>query len=146
MDEAETKVLFLARNSATIDAADADEAAASGCAGDPANVVGNASNYWSISSDASKAQQEAAAAYLAGGNMTDAYIDPDRAASGSGATTSGSAAGIGSAGALAPAGGALDVSPAAGAAGTFASGELTEAASGATAGVSGWLKKNLGHG
>ena len=37
--------------------------------------MGNASNYWSISSDATKAQQEAAAAYLAGGNMTDAYID-----------------------------------------------------------------------
>lgn len=46
-----------------------------GGVGDPANVVGNASNYWSISSDATKAQQEAAAAYLAGGNMTDAYID-----------------------------------------------------------------------
>ncbi|WP_435746370.1 ABC transporter substrate-binding protein [Microbacterium sp. PMB16] len=43
--------------------------------GDPGNVVGNASNYWSISSDASKPQQEAAAAFLKGGNMTDAYID-----------------------------------------------------------------------
>jgi len=43
--------------------------------GDPKNVVGNASNYWSISSDATKPQQDAAAAFLKDGNMTDAYID-----------------------------------------------------------------------
>ncbi|GAA1963816.1 extracellular solute-binding protein [Microbacterium deminutum] len=49
--------------------------AVDGGSGDPANVVGNASNYWSISSDASKDQQKTAAAFLAGGNMTDAYID-----------------------------------------------------------------------
>jgi len=46
-----------------------------GGAGDPSAVVGNASNYWSISSDASKAQQDAAAAYLADGNMDEDYID-----------------------------------------------------------------------
>lgn len=46
-----------------------------GGAGDPAGVVGNASNYWSISADATEAQQEAAAGYLAGGNMDEAYID-----------------------------------------------------------------------
>lgn len=43
--------------------------------GDPSAVVGNASNYWSISADASKSQQKAAAGYLAGGNMDDAYVD-----------------------------------------------------------------------
>jgi raffinose/stachyose/melibiose transport system substrate-binding protein len=43
--------------------------------GDPKNVVGNASNYWSISADASPSQQESAKKYLATGNMTDAYID-----------------------------------------------------------------------
>lgn len=43
--------------------------------GDPTAVVGNASNYWSISADSSKDQQKAAAAYLAGGNLDEAYID-----------------------------------------------------------------------
>ncbi len=43
--------------------------------GDPSAVVGNASNYWSISSDASEEQQAAAASYLADGNLSDDYID-----------------------------------------------------------------------
>ncbi|MFF2243330.1 ABC transporter substrate-binding protein [Arthrobacter sp. NPDC058130] len=46
-----------------------------GGAGDPKNVVGNASNYWSISSDASQTEQTAAKQFLAKGNMTDAYVD-----------------------------------------------------------------------
>lgn len=46
-----------------------------GGAGDPSAVVGNASNYWSISADATEAQQKAAAAYLSGGNMNAEYID-----------------------------------------------------------------------
>ncbi|MEA9986712.1 MULTISPECIES: extracellular solute-binding protein [Subtercola] len=45
-----------------------------GGTGDASNVVGNASNYWSISADASKDQQTTAAGYLTGGNMTDTYI------------------------------------------------------------------------
>jgi len=46
-----------------------------GGTGEANAVVGNASNYWSISADATKAQQDAAAAYLAGGNMDDDYIE-----------------------------------------------------------------------
>lgn len=44
-----------------------------GGVGDPKNVVGNPSNYWSISADASDAQKEAARAYLKDGLLTDAY-------------------------------------------------------------------------
>jgi raffinose/stachyose/melibiose transport system substrate-binding protein len=43
--------------------------------GNPTAVVGNASNYWSISADSSKEQQDAAAGYLASGNLSDSYID-----------------------------------------------------------------------
>ncbi len=46
-----------------------------GGVGDASAVVGNASNYWSVSSDATDAQQTAAKSYLAGGNMNEAYID-----------------------------------------------------------------------
>ncbi|WP_255946289.1 ABC transporter substrate-binding protein [Streptomyces odontomachi] len=44
-----------------------------GGSGDPGNVVGNPSNYWSISADASDAQKEAARAYLKGGLLNGAY-------------------------------------------------------------------------
>ena len=38
-------------------------------------MVGNPSNFWSVGSYASDAQQKSANAYLAGGNMNDAFID-----------------------------------------------------------------------
>jgi raffinose/stachyose/melibiose transport system substrate-binding protein len=43
--------------------------------GDPANVVGNPANFWSISSKATDAQKKTAQSYLADGMFTDAYID-----------------------------------------------------------------------
>lgn len=47
--------------------------AVDGGSGDPKNVVGNPSNYWSISADASDAQKEAAHAYIKGALLNDAY-------------------------------------------------------------------------
>jgi raffinose/stachyose/melibiose transport system substrate-binding protein len=43
--------------------------------GDPANVVGNPANFWSISSKATDAQKKTAQSYLADGMFTDSYID-----------------------------------------------------------------------
>lgn len=45
-----------------------------GGAGDSSAVVGNASNYWSVSADATQAQQDAAKAYLAEGNFSDEFV------------------------------------------------------------------------
>jgi raffinose/stachyose/melibiose transport system substrate-binding protein len=53
----------------------ADFPSVGGGKGDPKNVVGNASNYWSISSDATDKEKAAAEGFLAKGNMTDKYID-----------------------------------------------------------------------
>lgn len=46
-----------------------------GGTGEATAVVGNPSNFWSIGSYATEAQQKAATAYLTGGNMNDAFID-----------------------------------------------------------------------
>lgn len=43
--------------------------------GDPANVVGNPANFWSISSKASDAQKKTAQAYLADGMFSETYTD-----------------------------------------------------------------------
>ncbi|MFC4224020.1 extracellular solute-binding protein [Lysinibacter cavernae] len=43
--------------------------------GDPKNIVGNPSNFWSISSKATDAQKEAALAYLKDGMLNDEYVD-----------------------------------------------------------------------
>ncbi len=46
-----------------------------GGAGDPADIVGNPANFWSISADASQEEQDAALAYLTDGIFSDAYAD-----------------------------------------------------------------------
>ncbi|MCI9889545.1 extracellular solute-binding protein [Micrococcales bacterium 31B] len=43
--------------------------------GDPSNVIGNPSNYWSISADATKEAQDVALAYLKDGVFSDAVVD-----------------------------------------------------------------------
>ena len=43
--------------------------------GDPANVVGNPSNFWSLSSKATEAQTETAEAYLKDGLFNEQYLD-----------------------------------------------------------------------
>ncbi|WP_067673153.1 extracellular solute-binding protein [Nocardia miyunensis] len=43
--------------------------------GDPADVVGNPANFWSVSATASKAQQQAAVKYLRDGDMNEAYVE-----------------------------------------------------------------------
>jgi raffinose/stachyose/melibiose transport system substrate-binding protein len=49
--------------------------AVSGGKGDPADVVGNPANFWSVSASASDAQKQAALEYLRKGVMNDAYVD-----------------------------------------------------------------------
>ena len=49
--------------------------AVEGGKGDPANVVGNPANFWSVSSTATPAQQEAAVAYLNEFLLNEAYVD-----------------------------------------------------------------------
>src|SRR5699024_2205183 len=46
-----------------------------GGAGDPANVVGNPANYWSVSADADEAVQELAIQYLSEYNLNQAMVD-----------------------------------------------------------------------
>ncbi|RLP76053.1 extracellular solute-binding protein [Mycetocola tolaasinivorans] len=46
-----------------------------GGVGDPKNIVGNPTNFWSISSKATQEQKKAALAYLADGLNNDAYVD-----------------------------------------------------------------------
>ncbi len=43
--------------------------------GDPKNIVGNPSNFWSISAKATEAQKKTAYDYIVDGMFTDAYID-----------------------------------------------------------------------
>ncbi len=43
--------------------------------GDPADIVGNPANFWSVSAHASDAQKQAAVKYLREGVMNDAYVD-----------------------------------------------------------------------
>jgi raffinose/stachyose/melibiose transport system substrate-binding protein len=43
--------------------------------GDPANIVGNPANFWSVSAQASEEQKQAAVNYLKNGVMNDKYVD-----------------------------------------------------------------------
>ncbi|WP_298181589.1 extracellular solute-binding protein [Saccharomonospora sp.] len=43
--------------------------------GDPANIVGNPANYWSVSADATEPQKDAAATYLTEGLLNDDYVE-----------------------------------------------------------------------
>ena len=47
----------------------------SGGTGDPANLVGNTSNYWSVSAKASPEAQATAIRFLEEANLSDAYVD-----------------------------------------------------------------------
>ncbi len=49
--------------------------AVEGGAGDPSNIVGNPANFWSVSADASEAEQEAALSFLSEELYNDEYID-----------------------------------------------------------------------
>ena len=49
--------------------------AVTGGAGDPADVAGNAANFWSISAKATASQKKAALAYLSDGVMAPSYVD-----------------------------------------------------------------------
>jgi len=49
--------------------------AVDGGVGDPLNVTGNPSNFWSISSKATKEQQQAAVDYLTTGMLNETYVD-----------------------------------------------------------------------
>src|SRR5690625_193987 len=49
--------------------------ASDGGAGDPANVVGNPANYWSVSADADEEVQELASQYLNEYNLNDEMVD-----------------------------------------------------------------------
>jgi raffinose/stachyose/melibiose transport system substrate-binding protein len=49
--------------------------AVAGGKGDPADVAGNPSNFWSVSSKASEAEKKAAITYLKDGVMSDQYVD-----------------------------------------------------------------------
>ena len=49
--------------------------AIAGGQGNPADIVGNPANYWSVSAGASDAQKQAAVQYLRTGVMSDTYVD-----------------------------------------------------------------------